>query len=179
MTRMTALAGWPLLFLVIAAAPAAARGDAAERAETRQLNLQAARDARTAETARSPDFTVKDAAAGAPADTPPAAAPTAPVQVAAADAARPLTAIANPPSRIATANVFDRDGALIGAVQKVNLNPGGIATAVNIALMGKDERIVTLDAAAVRYDAAGNRIVTDRSRAEIMALPDARGGLRG
>jgi hypothetical protein len=165
---------------VFLAAPASARSNAAERAETRQLNIAAAQDARAH---NSPAYAVKNAAANVPDATPPAAAPTAPVKVAAAappsaGSIQPLTALANPPDKIATANVFDRAGALIGAVQKVEMGAGGMPTGLNVALLGTAERIVTLDAARVQYDPSENRIVTDQSRAEILALPDAkaRGG---
>jgi hypothetical protein len=164
-----------VLGCVLLAAPASARSNAAERAETRQLNLDAAQNARAH---NSPAYRVRNAAANVPDNTPPAAAPTAPVKVAAvepaASSAQPLTAVANPPDKIATANVFDRSGTLIGAVQKVELGAGGMPTDLNVALLGTAERIVTLDAARVQYDPSENRIVTDQSRAEILALPDAK-----
>ena len=178
----------PVLLLgsALLAAPASARSNAAERAETRQLNREAAENARAH---NSPAYTVKNAAANMPDNTPPAAAPTATVKVAAteppaepltAGSTQPLTSVANPPDKIATANVFDRSGTLIGAVQKVELGAGGMPTDLNVALLGTAERIVTLDAARVQYDPSENRIVTDQSRAEILALPDAKpNGMQG
>lgn len=170
--------------LLAVSAPAFASASS-ERAETRQLNLQAAEDARGPAPVA---FAAKDAAINAPDNSPPAAAPTAMVKVAAAGqpgSARDgiLSAIANPPTRIATANVFDRNGALIGAVQKVNLGANGMPTDLNIALTGKDERFVTLDAGAVRYEPADNKIVASQTRDEILAMPSAQplasGGIKG
>jgi hypothetical protein len=81
---IAALAIAPLL-----AAPAVAAGKGrptrsqakAEREATRQLNLQAANEAQQRNVAAHPAPAASDAAAHAPDNTPPAAAPTAPVQV--------------------------------------------------------------------------------------------------
>jgi hypothetical protein len=155
MTRNPLLAGAALLCL--AATPLlAAESTPAEKEATRQLNLQAARDA-----APSPgQVAVIDRSANTP-DAAPAAAPSMPVQTAAAApvvSADQLSDISNPPSKIATANVLDATGKTVGAVQKVEISPQGKPTKVSVALIGATERIVVLDASAVSYDAHRNEI---------------------
>ena len=145
-TRNAIMTGTALLLL---AAPAlAGESTPAEKEATRQLNLQAARDA-----APSPmqQVAVIDASAA------PAAAPTMPVQMPAASAL-PLSAMTNPPSKIATANVLDSTGKTVGAVQKVELSSDGKATKVSVALIGAKEQTVVLDASTVSYDAHKNEI---------------------
>lgn len=143
MTRNTLLTGAALLYL--ATLPVlAGESTSAEKEATRQLNLQAARDA----------------SAGMASGAGPAAAPSMPVQMAAAPVtpADSLSDISNPPSKIATANVLDSTGRTVGAVQKVEISPAGKPTKVSVALIGAQERIVVLDASAVSYDAHKNEI---------------------
>jgi hypothetical protein len=147
MIRNSLFAGAALLCL--AASPVlAGESTPAEKEATRQLNMQAARDA-------------------APAPQPQMAAaeaPSTPVQTAAADSTAPfasaqsLSEISNPPSKIATANVLDSTGKTVGAVQKVEVSPEGKPTRLSVALIGAKERIVELDASAVSYDAHKNEI---------------------
>lgn len=73
-------------------------------------------------------------------------------------ASQPLSEIVSPPSRIATANVLNASGRTVGAVQKVEVSPDGKPTKVSVALIGKTERIVVLDAAAISYDASKNEM---------------------
>lgn len=164
------LAGCALL--LFAATPAlAAASSQAEREATRQLNLQASQAAQVA-TARVLPQPSDASQPGAP----PAAAPSAAVQTAAVTApdtapAEPatLSAVSNPPAKIATANVLDASGKTIGAVQKVEVTATGTPTRVTVALVGKQEKVVTLDAATVHYDAARNEITTALSDAQIRA----------
>lgn len=158
MTRNTLLAGAALLCL--AASPAlAGQSTPAEKEATRQLNMQAAREAAPQQTS------ALDASASMPAGAAPAAAPSMPVQTAAAmPAGAPVSSvdslsdINNPPSKIATANVLDSAGKTIGAVQKVEVSPEGKPTKVSVALIGAKARIVVLDASSVSYDAHKNEI---------------------
>lgn len=158
MIRNTLLAGAALLCL--AASPAiAGESTPAEKEATRQLNMQAARDAAPQQMAAG------DRSANMPADAAPAAAPSMPVQTAAAapastpvSSADSLSDVSNPPSKIATANVLDSSGKTVGAVQKVEVSPEGKPTKVSVALIGAKERIVVLDASAVSYDAHKNEL---------------------
>lgn len=74
------ISGAALLLLVAASPALASHSSRASRAEieaTRQLNLQAAEQARAPQPAQ---VAAKDAAANVPDNTPPVAAPTAPIQ---------------------------------------------------------------------------------------------------
>ena len=84
-----------------------------------------------------------------------------------------LSSIQRPPSKIATANQLDAKRQTIGAVQRVDVTPDGMPTQVAIALIGKDEKMVVLDADAVKYDAAKNEIRAQQSAAEIRSKPKA------
>lgn len=147
MIRNSLFAGAALLCLT-ASPVVAAESTPAEKEATRQLNIQAARDAAPAP---------QQQAAADP-------APSTPVQKAAADSTAPfasaqsLSEITNPPSKIATANVLDSTGKTVGAVQKVEVSSEGKPTRLSVALIGAKERIVVLDAAAVSYDAHKNEI---------------------
>lgn len=130
-TRTIIMTGAALLFL---AAPASAgESTPAEKEATRQLNLQAASNA-----AAPSQVMVIDAASTATSGT--------------------LSLIADPPARIATANVLDNTGKTIGAVQKIEVSPDGKPTKVSVALIGGKERTVVLDASTVSYDALRNEI---------------------
>jgi hypothetical protein len=161
MTRNTLLAGATLLCL--AATPAiAGESTPAEKEATRQLNLQAARDAAPSPQQVAPQqMAALDRSAGMPAGATPAAAPT-PVQAAESTApfasAQSLSDITSPPSKIATANVLDSTGKTVGAVQKVEISPEGKPTKVSVAMIGAQERTVVLDASQVSYDAHKNEI---------------------
>lgn len=158
MTRNTLLAG--AAFLCLAASPAlAGESTPAEKEATRQLNLQAARDA-----APSPQQMAAVDRSANMSDGAPAAAPSMPVQTMPVHAAAPVSSadslsdVSNPPSKIATANVLDSSGKTVGAVQKVEVSPEGKPTKVSVALIGAKERIVVLDASSVSYDAHKNEL---------------------
>lgn len=158
------------LLLLAAAAPALARPSSrAEIEATRQLNLQAAQ-------AAQPQIAATDAAANAADNTPPAAAPTAPVQALQMAAAQPaatalpLSSLHNPPTKIASANVLDSSGLAVGAVQKIEVSPSGAPTKVVVALSGTQDKIVVLDADKVSYDPAANEITARASGAQIQAM---------
>jgi len=173
--RTPLMTGAALKLLAAAASPAlAGRSTASEREATRQLNLQAAEQARgsqTAQTGATAEPQVADASAGLPANSPPAAAPTAKVQTAAAEpvstAAAPLSEITNPPAKVGVANVKDNSGTIIGAVQRVEVTPQGQPTKVAVALIGKDEKLVVLDADKVTYDQGSNVITAQASADQI------------
>jgi hypothetical protein len=170
--RICALASVALAAL---AAPALAGGSTpAEREATRQLNLEAARQAQNSNQTlqNAPQVTVADPSANLPANSPPAAAPTTPVQTASIanpDSAAPalLSSIQRPPSKIATANVLDASGQIIGAVQRVDLTPDGMPAKVAVALTGKEGKLAVLNANEVKYDLVKNEILAQRTGAEI------------
>ena len=108
------------------------------------------------------------------------AAPSTPAETTSASIANPdgaapetLSFIQRPPSKITTANVLDVSGQTVGAVQRVDVTPDGMPTRVAIALIGKDEKMVVLDADAVKYDPVKNEILTQQSGAEIRSKPKA------
>lgn len=174
--RTPLMTGAALILLATAASPAmAGHSTAAEREATRQLNLQAneqARGTQPAATAQAAQPQVADATIGMPANSPPAAAPTAKVQTASAEPvstapAAPLSEISNPPAKVGVANVKDNRGTIIGAVQRVEVTPQGQPTKVAVALIGKDEKMVVLDADKVTYDQGSNEITTQASADQI------------
>ena len=98
--------------LAMLAAPAmAGHSTKAEIEATRQLNLQAVQSA-----ASSPQR-VPASEANMAMNAPPSAAPIMPVQTAAMDTRATLSTMNNPPSKIATANVLDASGRIVGAVK--------------------------------------------------------------
>lgn len=182
------------LMLLAAVAPAmAGQSTKAEREATRQLNLEAAQAARQSNAATAQaapaaptqaqpsnktaaidpaekQFT--NAAANLPADSPPAAAPTGKVETASAEPAgtvEPLAEVKNPPAKVGVANVKDSSGTIIGAVQRVEVTPQGQPTKVAVALLGKDEKMVVLDADKVTYDQGKNEIIAQASADQIRA----------
>lgn len=154
---------------IVLLAPPALAGHAsrAEIEATRQLNLQAAQAAAPTLPAPAP---TSEAAMNAP----PKAAPTMPVQTGSIGTDTRLSAISNPPSKIATANVLDSSGRIVGAVQKVEVSPQGQPTRVSVALIGKGERMVVLDADAVRYDVAKNEIATEATSEQMTTMLKSR-----
>lgn len=80
-----------------------------------------------------------------------------------------LNSMTSPPDKIATAKVLDQQGAPVGTVQKVELDAGGKPVKVDIALMGSD-RIISLDAARLSYDAGANLVTAALDRQQLAAL---------
>ena len=132
---------------------------------TRQLNLEASH----ASAPHSP--VAPPRAASTPEDAlamnaPPSAAPTSRVETAAT-----LSTISNPPRKIATANVLDSRGQIVGAVQRVEVTPQGHPTRVAVALLGEQEQLIVLDASTVSYDAATNQIMAQTTADQLKAMP--------
>ena len=86
-----------------------------------------------------------------------------------------LNSMTSPPDKIATAKVLDQQGAPVGTVQKVELDASGKPVKVDIALMGGD-RVITLDAARLSYDASANLVTAALDRQQLAALPPKAGG---
>jgi protein-disulfide isomerase len=82
-----------------------------------------------------------------------------------------LSTMSNPPAKIASADVLDAQGRTIGAVQEVEVTPQGQPTAVAVAVLGKTDQILVLDAGKVQYDPATNRIVARQGRGQGLAGP--------
>jgi hypothetical protein len=96
------------------------------------------------------------------------AAPASPLATDAVSATV-LSSIANPPSKISTANVMDAAGQTVGAVQKVETNADGMPVTLRVALTGKEGKSVDLDAGSVRYDPVKNEILAQQTEAQIRA----------
>lgn len=155
MQRISVLAGAALALLT---APAfAGHSTRAEQEATRQLNLEQARLGAV----NNPQVQVAVNDMSRPGAVPPSAAPTTRIETGAPATARtamPLSQVNNPSSKIAVANVLNAGGKTIGAVQKVELAPNGNPARVDVALIGKQEKILQLDAHNVIYDPADNTI---------------------
>jgi hypothetical protein len=160
------MTGAALVLLIVTPAlarHATAPSKSAEIEATRALNMQASQAA-----APVPAMTPSPENAAATSQQPPSAAPTIKVQTAFVGAATasdtPLSAMTNPPSKIASANVLDSSGAVVGAVQRVEVTPQGQPTKVAVALIGQGDKLLVLDANAVRYDAGKNEITAPAIR---------------
>ncbi|HKQ45642.1 MAG TPA: hypothetical protein VJS47_09635 [Rhizomicrobium sp.] len=177
-TRNYVLAGAALLFLINPAL--AGQSTPAEREATRQLNLEATRQAQMNKPAQQTAETSVAAAPQAAPTTPvetaqgplPASVPAQDVAMENPDGGAPaiLSSIQRPPNKIANANVLDANGQTIGAVQRVEVTPEGTPTKVTIALIGKDEKMVVLDAGAVRYDSIRNEILAQQPADQIRSM---------
>ena len=84
-----------------------------------------------------------------------------------------LTALTNPPQTLANASVETSTGQAIGAVQKVVTGTDGKAQTVDVALLGAQSKIVSIDAAQLAYDQSRNVVVAQLSADQIQALPAA------
>jgi hypothetical protein len=74
-----------------------------------------------------------------------------------------LSSIVHPPLEIVDAMVVDANGAAIGTVARVEVTPAGVPVAVAVTPAGKPDQLEVLNADAVSYDAATNRIVARRA----------------
>ena len=78
-----------------------------------------------------------------------------------------LSAVNNPDTRIANANVRDTNGQIVGAVQRVNLDAQGMPATVSVAMLGGGDKLVLLNAGKVKYDADRNEVIADSSRKQL------------
>jgi type II secretory pathway pseudopilin PulG len=141
--RNFALAGAAIVMAAATIPAMAGVSTRAERETTRQLNLEAAQQAQQTNM-QAPQM---------------------------ADASAPLSSIVNPPSKIANANLLDSSGKVVGAVQKVEIATDGTATSLDVALIGRQEHMVTLSAQSVSYDAARNEILAQVTSDQLKAMP--------
>lgn len=135
-------------FLGLATPALAGESTPAEKEATRQLNRQAAENARP----EAPRQVMVHNAGAAPAINAAAAEPgmAAPSGM--------LSRIINPPSKMAIANVRDASGKTVGVVRKIEVSPDGTPMRVLVAMIGAKEQIVVLDASSVHYDPHKNEI---------------------
>ncbi len=84
-----------------------------------------------------------------------------------------LTALTNPPQTLAKCQRRDLDGQAVGAVQKVVTGSDGKAQTVDVALLGAQSKIVSIDATQLAYDQSRNVVVAQLSADQIQALPAA------
>lgn len=84
-----------------------------------------------------------------------------------------LAQIANPPQTLVNASVETNNGQAVGAVQKVMTGTDGKAQAVDVALLGAQSKIVSIDANQLSYDQSRNVVVAQLSADQIQALPAA------
>jgi hypothetical protein len=84
-----------------------------------------------------------------------------------------LTALTNSPQTLANASVETSSGQAVGAVQKVVTDGNGKAQTVDVALLGSQSKIVSIDAAELAYDQSRNVVVAQLSADQIQALPAA------
>ena len=88
-----------------------------------------------------------------------------------------LSAISNPPAKIATASVADPDGQVLGVVQRIEVTETGAPIRVVVGLAaaktGGRASVVMLDAASVSYDGHANVITTQASAAQLRAMASA------
>lgn len=85
-----------------------------------------------------------------------------------------LAGISHLPTQIGVANVVDVNGRVVGTVQRVEVTPDGRPTEVAVLLQSDPDRLLVLNAGKVRYDAASNQVIADRSGAQLAALTEAR-----
>ena len=83
-----------------------------------------------------------------------------------------LNSLPNPSATLATANVADAKGTVVGAVHKVIMDPGGKPLTVDVTLMGSNA-VVAIDASRFNYDQAHNVLTAQLDALQIAAEPPA------
>jgi hypothetical protein len=83
-----------------------------------------------------------------------------------------LNSLPNPPATLATAHVADDKGIVVGAVQKVVMDPSGKPTTVDIALLGSNA-VVAVDASQFNYDQGHNILTAQLDAQQIAQAPRA------
>jgi hypothetical protein len=83
-----------------------------------------------------------------------------------------LNSLPNPSTTLATANVADAKGTMVGAVHKVILDTSGKPQTVDVALMGSNA-VVAIAASQFNYDQAHNVLSAQLDARQIAAEPPA------
>lgn len=154
-----------------------------EQRQTDDLNAQQLNKAQsesatqTAQTAQTDQTAQTSTVASGGSSTMASNAPTQPggMASAAASGVVSLDAVANPPQTLANASVETSTGQAIGAVQKVVTGSDGKTQALDVALLGPQSKIVSIDATQLSYDQSRNVVVAQLSADQIQALPATQG----
>ena len=166
-----ALGGAAMMGLAVVGVPAVAYthhpATPAERAQTDDLNAQALSQAQgqqtaTQQTASASSDMPASGSVSQSAMQPGSAGPSGTVS---------LTALTNSPQTLADASVETSSGQAVGAVQKVVTDSDGRAQTIDVALLGSQSKIVSIDAAQLAYDQSRNVVVAQLSADQIQALP--------
>jgi hypothetical protein len=83
-----------------------------------------------------------------------------------------LNSLPNPSATLATANVTDAKGTVVGAVQKVIMDVSGRPQTVDVALLGSNA-VVAIDASQFNYDQGHNVLTAQLDARQIAAQPPA------
>jgi hypothetical protein len=83
-----------------------------------------------------------------------------------------LNSLPNPPTTLATANVADAKGTIVGAVRKVVMDGNDKPVTVDVALLGSQD-VVAVDAAKFNYDQAHNVLTAQLDAVQIAQQPRA------
>ena len=83
-----------------------------------------------------------------------------------------LNSLPNPPTLLATANVADAKGTVVGAVQKVVMDADGKPSKVNVTLLGSNA-VVAVDASQFNYDQGHNVLMAQLDAQQIAQEPRA------
>ncbi len=85
-----------------------------------------------------------------------------------------LNSLPNPSTTLATAQVADAKGTVVGAVQKIVLDAGGKPATVDVALLGSNA-VVAMDASQFNYDQGHNVLDAQLDALQIAQEPRAPG----
>ncbi len=83
-----------------------------------------------------------------------------------------LNSLPNPSTTLATANVTDAKGLVVGAVQKIILDGSGRPQTVDVALLGSNA-VVAIAASQFNYDQGHNVLTAQLDARQIAAEPPA------
>jgi hypothetical protein len=83
-----------------------------------------------------------------------------------------LNSLPNPSTTLATANVADAKGTVVGAVQKIILDTGGKPQTVEVSLLGSSA-VVSIAASQFNYDQGHNVLTAQLDARQIAAAPPA------
>lgn len=83
-----------------------------------------------------------------------------------------LNSLPNPSATLASANVTDAQGVIVGATQKILLDTSGKPETVEVALLGS-QSVVQIDASRFNYDQGHNILMAQMDARQIAAAPPA------
>jgi hypothetical protein len=100
----------------------------------------------------------------------PAMAAPEPADLSSSSGIIPLNSLPNPSVTLASANVADPKGMIIGGVQKIILDTSGKPQTVEVALLGS-QNVVQIDASRFNYDQGHNILMAQMDAHQIAAAP--------